>query len=105
MARSGSKSAASKTRTEQERARLYQARQDWHDGKITRRTRDNVVAGVAGGLLVLATIASQSVHAIVLDNLPEPTTSPSTSITPQPTSTPTPIQTPTPDESEGSDEG
>ncbi len=97
MARSGSQSAAKKARTEQERARVYRARAEWNENRIQRRTRDNVVAGVAGGVLILATIASQSVHAMVLDNAPEP--EPTSTITPAPIPTETVAPTPDPSDS------
>ncbi len=64
-----------RSRTEMERARLYAARTAWHKGQITRRIRDNTVAGVVGGLIVVGAIASQSVHAAVSAPDPEPTQS------------------------------
>ena len=94
MARKGSKGAANRARTEQERARLYRARIEWNESQIRRRTRDNVLAGVLGGALLLGTIASQTVHAIVLDEAPEP----APIITPTPT--PEPSETPSPEPSE-----
>jgi hypothetical protein len=75
---------AQRSRAEAERARLYAARTAWHDGQIRRRTRDNLIAGVVGGLLVVGAIASQSVHAAVFAPEPEPTE----------TSTPGPIENP-----------
>ena len=62
-----------RSRAESERARLYAARTAWHDGQIKRRTRDNLIAGIVGGLLVVGAIASQSVHAVVNAPEPEPT--------------------------------
>ena len=47
------------TRAERERARVYQARQAFHAGQARRRTRDNLIAGVGGGLLILAIVAGQ----------------------------------------------
>lgn len=73
-----------RSRTDSERARLYAARTAWHKGQITRRIRDNTVAGVVGGLIVVGAIASQSVHAAVFAPEPEPTQ----------TSTPGPIENP-----------
>jgi hypothetical protein len=64
---------AQRSRAEAERARLYAARTAWHDGQIRRRTRDNLIAGLVGGLLVIGAIASQSVHAAVFAPAPEPT--------------------------------
>lgn len=73
-----------RSRAESERARLYAARTGWHDGQIRRRTRDNVIAGIVGGLLVVGAIASQSMHAAVSAPEPEPTE----------TSTPGPTENP-----------
>lgn len=83
MAGRGPKNAQ-RSRAETERARLYTARTGWYDGQIRRRIRDNTIAGVAGGLIIVAAIASQSVHAAV--TTPEPT--------PTETSTPTPLENP-----------
>ncbi|MCE7480737.1 MULTISPECIES: hypothetical protein [Microbacterium] len=83
MAGRGPKNAQ-RSRTESERARLYAARTAWHDAQIRRRTRDNLIAGIVGGLLVVGAIASQSVHAAVFAPEPEPTE----------TSTPGPIENP-----------
>lgn len=83
MAGRGSKNAQ-RSRAESERARLYAARTGWYDGQIRRRIRDNTIAGVAGGLLIVAAIASQSVHAAVTEPAPEPTE----------TSTPAPLENP-----------
>lgn len=82
MAGRGSKNGRS--RTEAERARLYAARTAWHEGLIRRRVRDNTVAGILGGLIVVAAFASQGVHAQV--NAPEPD--------PTETSTPGPAENP-----------
>ena len=61
------------SRTDAERARLYVARTAWHKDQIHRRVRDNTIAGVLGGLLVVGAIASQSVHATVTTPEPKPT--------------------------------
>jgi hypothetical protein len=83
MARQASKNTQ-RERAEAERARLYAARKRWHESLISRRTRDNTIAGVAGGLLIVAALVSQSVHAVT--NAPEPA--------PTETSTPTPLENP-----------
>lgn len=83
MARRGP-NGSQRSRTEGERARLYAARTAWHEGQISRRVRDNTIAGVVGGLLVVGAIASQSVHAAVTAPEPEPTES----------STPAPLENP-----------
>lgn len=69
MARQASKDAH-RSRTEQERARVYAARTAWHAGQIRRRVRDNTIAGIVTGLLIAGAIASQAVHAQV--TAPEP---------------------------------
>ena len=47
------------SRDERERARAYRARQEFHESLTARRRRDNLVAGVAGGVLLVAIIAAQ----------------------------------------------
>ena len=83
MARRG-QNDSQRSRIESERARLYAARTAWHKRQITRRIRDNTVAGVVGGLLVVGGVVSQSVHAAVTAPEPEPTE----------TSAPTPLENP-----------
>lgn len=77
-----------------ERARLYQARQTFHAEQSRRRTRDNLIAGIGGGLLILAVIGGQTAYFLAGPGAPVP--SPSTSLTPSPTTTPTPAATETP---------
>lgn len=83
MAGRGPKNAQ-RSRAESERARLYAARTAWHEGHGRRRTRDNLIAGVVGGLLVVGAFVSQSVHAAVFAPEPEPTE----------TATPGPLENP-----------
>lgn len=85
-------------RTHQERARLYAARTAFRDGQITRRSRDNVIACVAGAVLIAGVFASQTVHAQVNAPAPEPTETsvPAPVETPSPTDTPAPTGTPAP---------
>jgi len=73
-----------RSRAESERARLYAARTSWHEGQISRRVRDNTIAGVVGGLIIVGAVVSQSVHAAVTAPEPEPTQ----------VSTPTPVEDP-----------
>lgn len=47
------------SREERERARLYRARMDYHNGRRRRRTRDNVASALIGGFLILIIAASQ----------------------------------------------
>ncbi|MEU4015757.1 hypothetical protein AB0E56_10880 [Microbacterium sp. NPDC028030] len=95
MAARGSKNA--QARTSAERARLHTARTEWHEGQIRRRVRDNTVAAIVGGLIVVAAIGSQVVHAQV--TAPEPTPSPTVEPEPTPSVDPstTPTETPIPD--------
>ena len=69
-------------RREQERARVYRARQEFHQGLIARRRRDNLIAGVAGGALILAVIGGQIAFYTVGPGAPVP----SPSATPTPSS-------------------
>lgn len=94
------------SREARERTRVYQARQSYHDARIRRRVRDNIVAGVGGGLAIALIIVVQTLFFTVGPGTPEPTPtgtstpSPTTSSTPEPTSTetvaPEPSSTPTP---------
>jgi hypothetical protein len=74
------------TRAERERVRVYQARQAFHAGQSRRRTRDNLIAGIGGGLLILAIVAGQAVYFTAGPGAPAPT----------PTATPTPAGTASP---------
>ncbi|QEW00044.1 dioxygenase [Microbacterium caowuchunii] len=67
---------------ERERARLYQARRDFHRSVARRRTRDNVLAGVVGGFLILAVIGGQVAYFTMGPGTPAPSPAPSTSTTP-----------------------
>jgi len=83
MAGRGTKNAQ-RSKVASERARQYAARTSWHEGQISRRVRDNTIAGVVGGLLIVGAVVSQSVHATV--NAPEPE--------PTETSAPAPLENP-----------
>ena len=85
------------TREERERARIYQARRAYHEGRSRRRTRDNIVAGVAGGLLILAVIAGQAAYFLAGPGapVPSPTPTPGSTVVPEPTDSPTEAPTPT----------
>ena len=80
------------SRVAKERTRLYQARHEFHDGLLRRRRRDNLIAGVAGGAIILAVIGGQIAYYTVGPGtpVPEPTTSPTPTATPLATPTPTP---------------
>lgn len=96
MAARGSKNAQS--RTSAERARLYAARTQWHEGQIRRRVRDNTIAAIVGSLIVVAAIGSQVVHAQVTAPEPEPTPTPSVEPSTAPTETPAPVPSDAPAE-------
>ncbi|MGW8483778.1 hypothetical protein ACWGJP_11610 [Microbacterium sp. NPDC055903] len=89
--------SAKRARSEAERARVYAARTAWHEGRIRRRVRDNVLVGVVGGLLVVGAIGSQFVHAQVTAPEPTETTTPSPTapVVETPASTPEPSVVPT----------
>lgn len=94
MAARGSKNAQ-QARTSAERLRVHEARRTWHDGQIRRRIRDNAIAGIVGGVIVVGAFASQVVHAQV--TAPEPTPTPTVAPTDAPAPSapaPTPEETP-----------
>jgi hypothetical protein len=90
---------AQRTRTDAERARLYAARRQWNEKQGSRRRRDTVIAVIAGGLIVIGALVSQTIHAQVTAPAPTPSPSPSapveTPTTPSPAPT-TPATTPQP---------
>ena len=77
-------------REERDRARLYQARNEFHGAVERRRVRDNVIAGVAGGLLVVVILGGQIAYYAAGPGAPQPTPVDS----PQPTDAPSPSATP-----------
>ncbi len=88
------------SREAKERTRLYRARQEFHDGLIARRRRDNLVAGLAGGILILAIVGGQTLYYTAGPGAPTPTPSPSATPTPTPEPTipgaPQPSDSPAP---------
>ncbi|MDN3494311.1 hypothetical protein QL996_00030 [Planococcus sp. APC 4015] len=72
------------TRESRERTRVYQARQTFHDSRIRRRRRDNLIAGIVGGLVIVGIVAVQTLYFTTGPGMPVPT----------PTSTSTPAPTP-----------
>jgi hypothetical protein len=84
------------TRESRERARLYQARREFHAGQARRRTRDNLVAGIAGGLLIVGVLAAQTAYFVAGPGAPEPapTSTPTPTVDPTPSDTPAPTPTP-----------
>jgi hypothetical protein len=78
-------------RAARDRTRLYEARRQFHEGQARRRTRDNMIAGIVGGVLVLGLIGAQTIYFVAGPGAPEP----APSSTPTPTVT-TPAPTPSP---------
>lgn len=72
---------------------MYRARQEFHEGLVTRRRRDNLIAGLAGAVLLVAIIGAQVAYFTVGPGTPAPSPSPTSS-----TPAPTPATTPPPDE-------
>jgi hypothetical protein len=89
-------------RAARDRTRLYEARRQFHEGQARRRTRDNLIAGIVGGVLVLGLIGAQTVYYVAGPGAPGPAPSSTptpTGTTPAPTpspATPEPSATPTP---------
>lgn len=81
-------------REEKERTRVYQARLALHRGQLRRRNRDNLIAGVAGGVLILAVVGGQIAFFTVGPGVPAPSPAPSEPSTP--TAPPLPIPAPVP---------
>jgi len=79
------------TREARERARVYQARQQLHDDQARRRKRDNLLAGIVGGILILGVLGVQAAYFTVGPGTPEPVPS----VTPTPETTPAPTPAPT----------
>ncbi|MFV0373707.1 dioxygenase [Microbacterium sp.] len=89
-------------RAARERNRVYHARQEFHRGVIARRRRDNVVAGVAGGVLLVAIIGGQTLYFTAGPGAPTPSPTPTATETPVlqvPSATPVPEETATPEPS------
>ena len=90
-------------RAARERARLYEARRQFHGGQARRRTRDNLIAGIVGGVIVLGLIGAQTAYFVAGPGAPAPSpsstptpTATTSEPTPAPTTTPEPSATPTP---------
>ncbi len=86
------------TRDARERTRAYQARQAFHRGQLRRRSRDNLIAGIAGGALILAVVAGQVAFFTAGPGRPIPSPTPTPTLTapplPIPTTAPTATTTP-----------
>lgn len=94
----GGKDRAS--REARERARVYQARQAFHEGRSRRRRRDNLIAGIAGGVLLLAVLGVQTLYFTSGPGAPEPAPTATESPMPEPSDTTAPSPTESPESSE-----
>jgi hypothetical protein len=82
-------------RESRERARVYSARKQLHDDQARRRRRDNLVAGIVGGILILGVVGAQAAYFMVGPGAPPPAPSPSATPTPVVSSTEEPTPSPT----------
>jgi hypothetical protein len=78
----GGKGQGRAAREVRERNRTYLARKEYHDGQLRRRRRDDVVAGVAGGILILAIVGGQIAYFTVGPGSSHPSPTPSSSPSP-----------------------
>lgn len=85
------------SREAKERTRVYRARQEFHEGRIARRRRDNLVAGLAGGALILAVVGGQIAYYTLGPGAPVPAPSPSVTPSELPSPEPTVSEEPTPE--------
>lgn len=72
---------------------MYQARQTYRAGQLRRRSRDNLIAAVVGGVLILGVVGGQIAFYAAGPGAPVPSPSPSSSTSatvPAPTPTITP---------------
>ena len=97
--------ARSKDKSEREareRTRVYRARMQMHQAGVRRRTRNNWIAGVVSGLIILGAIGGRVAYYTVGPGTPapEPTPTVTPSVTPVPTPDPSesPAEVPTPSE-------
>lgn len=81
--------ASRQSREAKERTRAYRARQEFHDSLVARRRRDNLVAGIAGGALILAVVGGQIAYYTLGPGTPEPAPSPTATSSVTPTPAPT----------------
>ena len=89
--------ARSKDKSEREareRARTYQARMQMHEAGVRRRTRDNWIAGVVSGLIILGAIGGQVAYYTVGPRTPAPGPAPTVTPSVTPSSTPDPSESP-----------
>lgn len=87
------------SRAERDRTRLYQARREFHERGKRRRTRDNLIAGFGGGILIVGLVTAQTLYFTAGPGIPEPTVTavpaPVETTVPAPEVTDLPIPVPT----------
>ncbi|MBB2977013.1 hypothetical protein FHX49_002605 [Microbacterium endophyticum] len=81
-----------RTRAERERARIYAGRLRFHSDQELRRRRDNLMASVFGGILIVALAVGQYAFHVDADGASDASASPS----PSATTPAAPILIPTP---------
>ncbi|WP_375384354.1 dioxygenase [uncultured Microbacterium sp.] len=86
-------------RDERERARIYRARVALHEDRIRRRSRDNLLAGIIGGVIILGIIGAQTAYFVTGPGAPAPSPepTPTSTVSPEPSVTsllPLPTATP-----------
>ncbi|MDD7929973.1 dioxygenase [Microbacterium sp. NM3R9] len=87
-------------RAAQERARVYAARREYHEGLTRRRSRDNLIAAVGGGVLLIGLLAAQAAYFTAGPGAPEPAETPA----PTPSATLPASPTPSPSDAAPSSE-
>lgn len=84
-------------RAARERTRVYQARQQLHADGIARRRRDNIIAAIAGAVLLIGVLGAQTLYFTAGPGVPTPTptaTVPAVPTDPVPTESSTPEPSP-----------
>jgi peptidyl-prolyl cis-trans isomerase B (cyclophilin B) len=83
-------------RVQRERARAYQARVELNAGRQRRRTRDNVIGGIVGAVVLLGILGAQVAYYTAGPGKPAPSPSPTVTSTVTPTPEATDAATPAP---------
>lgn len=72
---------------------MYAARREYHEGLTRRRSRDNLIAALGGGALILAVLGGQIAYFTAGPGAPEPTPTETPAPTPAPTDSLSPAPT------------
>lgn len=93
--------ARSKDKSEREareRTRVYRARVEMHEAGVKRRTRDNWIAGLVAGVIIVGAIGGQVAYYTVGPGTPAPeptpTVTPTSTLSPEPSDSPAPSDAP-----------